>query len=80
MSSDEGGETAAMPVTNGELHPATADIPSLPISGKRKRVSSPDETPGQDSAPPTVPAQEKQELNQTLRYLLQILAKLATYL
>jgi hypothetical protein len=74
MSSDEGGETAAMPVTNGELHPATADTP-LPIFGKRKRVSSPDETPGQDSAPPTVPAQEKQELNQTLRYLLQILAK-----
>jgi hypothetical protein len=79
MSSDEGGETAAMPVTNGELHPATADT-LLPISGKRKRVSSPDETPAQDSAPPTVPAQEKQELNQTLRYLLQILAKLATYL
>ena len=79
MSSDEGGKSAAMPVTNGELHPATADTPSLPISGKRKRVSSPDEKPAQDDAPPTVPAEEKQELNQTLRYLLQIMAKLATY-
>jgi hypothetical protein len=74
MASDDAGETTTMPVTNGDLHPPSAVSPVLSTPGKRKRVSSPEDKSAQDKAS-TSPEQDKQELDQTLQYLLQILAR-----
>ncbi|KAL1962074.1 hypothetical protein VTN77DRAFT_602 [Rasamsonia byssochlamydoides] len=75
MASDEGGETATMPVTNGDLHPPPAGSAALSTPAKRKRVSSSEERSAQVNAPSASAGQDKEELDQTLRYLLQILAR-----
>ncbi|KAL2014202.1 hypothetical protein VTN00DRAFT_1727 [Thermoascus crustaceus] len=72
MSSDEGGETATMPTTNGELHPPSADSSAPSSPGKRKRMSSPDGRSAQENASAS---QEKNKVEETLRYLVKILSK-----
>jgi hypothetical protein len=73
MSGDK-GVTAEMPVTNGQLHLPPLDAPAVPTPGKRKRGSSPDEKFTQDDSTSSS-SQQKHELDQTLRHLLQILNK-----
>lgn len=80
MASHEGGEAVAMPITNGELHPPSDDPPTLSTPGKRKRASTPEESSAPAKHVSAVSLEQtKEELDQTLRYLLQILAKSVSY-
>lgn len=79
MNGDEGGETATMPATNGELHPPAAEVSAPATPGKRKRISSPEEA-AQDDAASAVPQKDSEPIEDTLRYLVTILAKSATTL
>ncbi|KAJ9368929.1 hypothetical protein DTO282E5_6387 [Paecilomyces variotii] len=74
MNGDEGGETATMPATNGELHPPAAEVSAPATPGKRKRISSPEES-AQDDAASAVPQKDSEPIEDTLRYLVTILAK-----
>ncbi|CRG85969.1 hypothetical protein PISL3812_02972 [Talaromyces islandicus] len=71
MASEREGDVATMAVTNGELHPPTDESPVLSTPGKRKRASTPD----RNESPIKTAEEDKAELDQTLRYLVQILAK-----
>ncbi|GMF68751.1 unnamed protein product [Aspergillus oryzae] len=75
MSADEGGGTASIPATNGDLHATTPDPPSLATPAKRKRVSSHDDKVAQDAGSSASQAQEKIKLQETLRNLVEILSK-----
>ncbi|KAH8426954.1 uncharacterized protein LDX57_004677 [Aspergillus melleus] len=76
MSADEGGGTAPMSATNGELHTSTPDPPTMATPGKRKRVSSHDEKAAQDaSSSASKGSQDKVKLQETLRNLVEILSK-----
>lgn len=75
MSADEGGGTTSISATNGEVHAATPDPPSLATPGKRKRVSSHDDKTPQDPNHPASQGQEKVKLQETLRNLVDILNK-----
>jgi hypothetical protein len=76
MATDEGGEAVATPITNGELHPPSDDTPTLSTPGKRKRASTPEESSAPVNHSSAVSLEQtKEELDQTLRYLLQILAR-----
>jgi hypothetical protein len=72
MTSEREGEAATMAVTNGELHPPTDESPVLLTPGKRKRASTPDRS---ENLTPNTAEEDKTELDQTLRYLFQILEK-----
>ncbi|GAD95253.1 conserved hypothetical protein [Paecilomyces variotii No. 5] len=74
MNGEEGGETATMSATNGELHPPAAEVSAPATPGKRKRISSPDESV-QDDARPSAPQKDSEPIEDTLRYLVTILAK-----
>lgn len=75
MSADEGGGTASMSATNGEVH--TPDPPTLATPGKRKRVSSHDDKAASQDAGTSASkaSQDKAKLQETLRNLVEILSK-----
>ncbi|KAA8646256.1 hypothetical protein EYZ11_000592 [Aspergillus tanneri] len=76
MSADESGGTGSLSVTNGEPHSSTPDPSSLATPGKRKRVSSHDDKPVQDTSnSSSKSSQEKFKLQETLRNLVEILSK-----
>ncbi|KAL1875537.1 hypothetical protein Plec18167_005473 [Paecilomyces lecythidis] len=66
MNGDEGGETATMPATNGELHPPAAEVSAPATPGKRKRISSPEES-AQDDARSSTPQKDSEPIEDTLR-------------
>lgn len=71
MASEQEGDAATMAVTNGELHPPADESPVLSTPGKRKRASTPDRSENLT----TTAEEDKAELDQTLRYIVEILAK-----
>ena len=81
MSADEGGEAMSKPTTNGELNSTTVSESSAPATiGKRKRVHSHDERLAQEDGSPSVQPQEKNNVTETLRDLVEVLSKYATLL
>lgn len=72
MASEREEDAATMAVTNGELHPPSDESPVLSTPGKRKRTSTPDRS---ENLSPNTAKEDKAELDQTLRYLVQILEK-----
>ncbi|KAH8692641.1 hypothetical protein BGW36DRAFT_301641 [Talaromyces proteolyticus] len=72
MASEQEGEAATVPMTNGELHPPSDESPALSTPGKRKRAASPERIKNNE---PTSAEDDKAEVDQTLRDLLQILSR-----
>lgn len=64
-----------MSATNGELHPSTSDYHALATPGKRKRGSA--EEKSQDSGSSATESQDKEELQENLQNLVEILNKCA---
>lgn len=75
MSADEGAETLKMSATNGDLHPSTSDYHTLATPGKRKRGSA--EEKSQDGSFSAAESQDKEELQENLQNLVEILSKCA---
>ncbi|PYI17306.1 hypothetical protein BO99DRAFT_434709 [Aspergillus violaceofuscus CBS 115571] len=75
MSADEGGGTAAVPVTNGEQPRNSPEPSTMATPGKRKRVSSHDDKVAQDATAAAAHSQERTKLQETLRNLVDILSK-----
>ncbi|OKL63389.1 hypothetical protein UA08_01512 [Talaromyces atroroseus] len=77
MASEDRGEAATMPPTNGELHPPSDESAAPSTPGKRKRPSTPEGNPGQTNNRPVIKTseEEKLELDKNLRYIAQIAAK-----
>ena len=77
MTSEDGGEAATMPLTNGELR-LPSDEPAAPSTpGKRKRPSTPEGNPTQQNNKPAVKTREEEKLerDKNLRYIIEIAAK-----
>lgn len=67
-----------MPATNGELHPNTSDHPALATPGKRKRGSGQEEESAQKAGSSVADSsQEKEELQENLQNIVEILSKCA---
>jgi hypothetical protein len=77
MASEDGGEAATMPLTNGERHLPSDESAALSTPAKRKRPSTPEGNPTQEKKKPAIKTseEEKLELDQNLRYIIQIAAK-----
>ncbi|OJJ51571.1 hypothetical protein ASPZODRAFT_55194 [Penicilliopsis zonata CBS 506.65] len=75
MSADEGSETASMPLANGTHNPVTPDPPALATPGKRKRGPSHDEKASQEASASSSQPQDKAQLHETLRNLVEVLNK-----
>lgn len=75
MSADEGAEASKMSPTNGELLPSTSDYHALATPGKRKRGSA--EEKSQESSFSATESQDKEELQENLQNLVEILSKCA---
>lgn len=76
MASEDGGEAATMPLTNGDLRLPSDESATISTPGKRKRVATPDGSPTKENHPPVKTGEEeKLELDRNLRYIVQIAAK-----
>lgn len=77
MASEDGGEAATMPLTNGELHLPSDESAALSTPGKRKRASTPEGKPTREKNKPAIKTreEEKREVERNLRYIIQIAAK-----